>query len=220
MSLTLPAREASAAFDDSVTAFVDALASLSEWELLASSRCHGWSRLDLAAHVVAGWQEMLGGFVTVVDDEPTVDAASYWTAFAELTAGADPVAVLMTQRRRGAMYARPSSLLEQVRDVADAVLSGSRTMRAQPCRWQGQVFAPGDFLTIWAVENVVHQLDLLLDAPPPSNALTLARATIETLAADRLPADWTDEQAVLIGAGRLPVPPDTGGVGSRLPVLG
>ena len=190
MSFTVPVGDARVGFDASVTAFSDAVASLPEWDLMASSRCHGWTRLDLNAHVVAGWQEMLGGFVTPVDDDPTVDAASYWTAFADMTSESDRVAVLMAQRRRAAAYTRPSALVEQLRDVAGAVLSGSRTMGARAYRWQGQVFAPGDFLAIWAVENVVHHLDLLVDDPPPPTGLTLARATIEALAADPLPADW------------------------------
>jgi uncharacterized protein (TIGR03083 family) len=220
MPLAVPSDTAGPAFDASVTAFTDAVASLTEWDLLGPSRCHGWTRMDLAAHVVAGWQDMLSGFVTVVDDEPTVDAASYWTAFADLMSGSDPVEILMTQRRRAATYARPRSLLEHLREVTDAVLSGWHTMRAQPCRWQGQVFAPGDFLAIWAVENIVHHLDLLVDDPPPSNGLTLARATIEALAAGSLPGEWTDEQAVLIGTGRVPVPHDAAEIGARLPVLG
>lgn len=221
MSLTVPLDAGRATFDASVIAFSDAAAALSGWELLASSRCHGWTRLDVIAHVVAGWQEMLGGFVTVVDDEPTVDAASYWTAFADLTSGSDPVEVLMAQRRRTASYARPAVLLEHLRDVADAVLAGSRGMGVQSaCRWQGQVFAPGDFLAIWAVENVVHQLDLVVDDRPPGSGLALARATVESLAGEPLPAEWPDEQAVLIGTGRVPVPHDAGVVGSRLPVLG
>jgi hypothetical protein len=219
MSFTVPLGDARVAFDASVTAFSGAVTSLPEWDLLASSRCHGWTRLDLTAHVVAGWQEMLGGFVTLVDDGPTVDAASYWKAFADATSGSDRVEVLMAQRRRAAAYTRPSGLVEQLRDVAGAVLSGSRTMGARACRWQGQVFAPGNFLAIWAVENVVHHLDLLVDDHPPRSGLALARATIETLAAGPLPADWPDEQAVLMGAGRLPVPDDAGTVGARLPVL-
>ncbi|GEM_PF-4800629 len=38
---------------------------------------------------------MLGGFVTLVGDDPTVDAASYWTALAHLTFRSDRVKVLM-----------------------------------------------------------------------------------------------------------------------------
>jgi hypothetical protein len=220
MPLTVPVKRAGPAFEESVTAFCDAAACLPEWDLLGSSRCHGWTRLDLVAHVVAGWQEMLGGFVTLVDDQPTVDAASYWTAFAHLTSGADRVEVLMAQRRRAAAYLRPRSLVEQLHDVAEAVRSGSHTMRTEPCRWQGQVFAPGDFLAIWAVENVIHHLDLLVDDPAPSSGLALARATVEALVGGPLPVGWTDEQAVLIGSGRVAVPYHADVIGAQLPVLG
>lgn len=220
MPLTVASDVAGAAFEASVTAFTDAVVSLPEWALLASSRCHGWTRMDVAVHVLAGWQEMLGGFVTVVDDEATVDAASYWTAFADLMSGSDRVDILMAQRRRAATYVRPRVMLEQLREVADAVLSASVTMRPQPCRWQGQVFAPGDFLAIWTVENVVHHLDLLLDDPPPTRGLALARATVQALAGAPLPDEWTDEQVALIGSGRMPVPHDATGSATRLPVLG
>jgi hypothetical protein len=220
VAFTVPVGDARVAFDESVTGFLGSVASLSEWDLLASSRCHGWARLDLIAHVVAGWQEMLGGFMTLVDDGPTVDAATYWTAFADMSARSDPVEVLMAQRRRTAAYSRPSALLDQLHDVAETVLNGSRTMSMRACRWQGQVFTPGDFLAIWTVENVIHHLDLLVDDRPTLSGLALARATIEALAANPLPTDWPDEQAVLIGSGRLPVPDEAGAIGARLPVLG
>lgn len=219
MPLNVALDDARRAFEASVEAFSGAVTSLAEWDLLVSSRCHGWTRMEVTAHVVAGWQEMLGGFVTLVDDDPTVDAASYWTAFADVTSASDGVAVLMAQRRRAAAYIRPSALVEQMRDVAGAVLSGARAMGTRACRWQGQVFAPGDFLAIWAVEDVVHHLDLLVDDRPPSNALDLARTTLETLAAGPLPADWSDEQVVLIGTGRVPVPDEAGQLGVGFPML-
>lgn len=219
MPFTVAFDDARSAFELSVTAFSAAVTSMSEWDLLASSRCHGWTRMEVIAHVVAGWQEMLEGFVTIVDDDPTVDAASYWTAFADMTSGSDRVEVLMAQRRRAAAYIRPAALVEQMHDVAGAVLSGARTMGARACRWQRQVFEPGDFLAIWAVEDLIHHLDLLVDDPPPDSALALARATLETLATTPLPADWPDEHAVLIGTGRIPVPDDAGPLAARLPLL-
>jgi hypothetical protein len=79
-------------------------------------------------------------------------------------------------------------------------------------QWQGHVFAVGDFLTVWAVENVVHQLDLASETPAPASALVLARATIEALAEALLPTDWTDEDAILIGTGRHPVPTGSEGL--------
>src|SRR4051794_38680850 len=111
MALTVAVDPARAACTASVDGFVRAVEGLSEYDLLASSRCHGWTRLDVLTHVLAGWQEMLGGMVCQVDDDPTVDAASYWPAFADGYADADPVAVVMSQRRRTSAFLRPASAL-------------------------------------------------------------------------------------------------------------
>ncbi|MEO9323192.1 maleylpyruvate isomerase N-terminal domain-containing protein [Nocardioides sp. C4-1] len=217
MGLTVVVDDARRACAESVEAFVHAASGLEEIELLDASRCRGWTRLDVVVHVVAGWHEMLGGLVSPVDAEPTVDAASYWTAFREQYGDEDPVAALMAQRRRAAAFARPSSAIAQLQDVARALLRGVEACRDEHLLWQGHVFAPGDFLAAWAVEHVVHQLDLLVDEAPPVGALALARATVEALAAGPLPAGWTDEVVVLAGAGRVPAP---SGAGHGLPVLG
>ena len=63
---------AGSAFADSVEAFVRAVDGFDEHALLGASRCHGWTRLDVVVHTIGGWQEMLGGMVSVVDDETTV----------------------------------------------------------------------------------------------------------------------------------------------------
>jgi len=190
MGLTVDLETGRTAFIDSVRGFVAAADGFDEWSLLDASRCHGWSRLDVVVHVVAGWQEMLGGFVSPVDDPPTVDAASYWPAFDE-EFDDDPLLVLMAQLRRTATYSRPDAARGQMHDVADAVLRGAASCADRPLRWQGHVFTAGDFLTIWAVEDVIHQVDLLGDEPLPSSALDLARATVAELdgtsLADRLP---------------------------------
>ena len=191
MGLTVDLATGRAAFEDSVHAFVAAVDGLDEWALLGASRCHGWTRLDVLVHVLAGWQEMLGGLVSPVQAVPTVDAASYWPVF-DAEYDDDPVDVLMSQRRRTAAYARPDSARGQLRDVADAVLRGAETCPDRRLRWQGHVFTAGDFLTIWAVEDVIHQLDLLAEEPAPPSGLALARATVEELGggtlADRVPS--------------------------------
>jgi len=221
MSLTVALPTARIAFADSVTAFVRAVDAVHEWDLLAASRCHGWSRMDVVVHVLAGWQEMLGGMVSPVDAPTTVDAASYWTAFAAHEAG-DPLLTLMAQRRRTAAYSRPRAACEQLHDVADAVRRGAESLPDRRVAWQGQVFTPGDFLAVWAVEDVVHQLDLHLDqhhaADLPSTALDLSRATVETLAAP-FPEGWSAQEVVLVGTGRSSVPDGLGAVADRLPVL-
>ena len=219
MGLTVETARAQAAFEESVDGFVAAVHGLDDYALLRHSRCHGWTRLDVVSHVVAGWHEMLCGLVTQVDEPPTVDAASYWIAFAEEVAAEDPVEVLMAQRRRSSVYLRPSSACAQLTELAEAVQAGATNLPDRPCRWQGQVFLPGDFLAIWAVENVVHHLDLDLDRQVPARALALARYTIEALAGTPLPSSWSDRDAVLVGTGRAPVPDDAGGLADTFPVL-
>lgn len=220
MGLTVELEDAREACAASIEAFLRAVDGLSEWELLGPSRCHGWTRLDLAVHVLAGWQEMLGGFVSRTEAEPTVDAATYWPAFTAQYAADDPVLTLMAQRRRAAAYARPASAIVQLRDVGEALLRGVGGCREGRYLWQGHVFTAGDFLAIWAVEDVVHHLDLRVGEDPPSGGLGLARATIEALAGEPLPATWSDADAVLIGTGRVPVPDGAGAVAARLPALG
>lgn len=209
-----------AACAESVQGFLAAVDSFSELALLGPSRCHGWSRLDVVVHTIGGWHEMLAGLVSVVDAPTTVDAASFWTAFADEDSGEDPVALLMAQLRRTAAFARPAAAVEQLHDVAAAVQSGLEGLDGRPRRWLGQVFAPGDYLAVWAVEHVIHQLDLLAEVPAPASALELARATVEALAGEPLPTRWTVADAVLIGSGRLPVPGGDATVAAPFPVLG
>jgi hypothetical protein len=219
MGLTIGLDQGRSAFIASVDAFVAAVDAFSEWELLAASRCHGWTRLDVVVHTIAGWQEMLGGMVSPSERAPTVDAASYWPAFAEENAG-DPVVPLMAQRRRTAAYSRPAPACDQLRDVAAAVRRGAEHLVDTRYVWQGHVFTAGDFLVIWAVENAVHHLDLRTDHPVPTSALDLSRATVEELAGGPLPSSMSTEEAVLVGTGRQPVPPGLGEVGDHLPALG
>lgn len=220
MALTIALDEARPASEESVHRFLAAVDGFTEYELLGGSRCHGWTRLEVVTHVLGGWQEMLAGLVSPVDEKPTVDADSYWTAFEAQYGGVDPVEVLMSQRRRSTAYARPATACEQLADVGAALLRGIRSLPDHACLWQGHVFTAGDFLAVWAVEDVVHQLDLESEIPPPGEGLALARATVEARVGQPLPPEWDDEQAVLVGTGRLPVPEDHPELSDRLPALG
>lgn len=205
---------------DSVTGFVEATVALSEYDLLGASRCHGWSRLDVVVHVVNGWAEMLGGLVSKADRPVTVDAASYWAVFSEQYGDDDPVAVLMSQRRRASAYLRPSSAVEQLRDVAAMVERGIHNLTPGHYLWQGCTFTAGDFLAIWVVEDVIHQLDLDSPVPPHASGLALARATVEAIVGEPLPADWSDTEAVLVGTGRESAERAPAGIRDLLPALG
>ena len=219
MGLTVALDLGRTACAESIESFVRAVDAFSEYHLLDASRCHGWTRLDVAVHVLAGWQEMLGGLVSVRDSDPTVDAATYWSAFATESATDDPVPTLMSQRRRSAAYARPSSATAQMHDVAAALMRGVTACEDRRYLWQGHVFTAGDFLTVWAVEVVVHHLDLLSAGPAPSSALRLARATIEALIDEPVPTAWTDLDATLIGTGRAPMPAGSGAIAAQLPAF-
>lgn len=220
MAFSVGIEDGRRAFAESIMGFQRAVDGFSEYELLGGTRCHGWTRLDALVHVLAGYQELLLGLVSEVDAEPTVDAASYWKAYAAQFGDEDPVQSLMAQRRRTAYYQRPEAARGHLREIGAAVLAGVERFGERPCTWQGHVFAPGDYLTAWAVEHVVHQLDLLTDEPPPASALGLARATVEALVESPLPASWSDQDVVLIGAGRIPVPADQEDLANRFPVLG
>jgi hypothetical protein len=221
MALSIGLDEGKAAFEESVVAFLGTVDRLSDHELFDHSRCHGWLRLDVLTHVLGGWQEMLSGFAYQVDTQTTVDAASYWTAFAEDMADEDPIAVLLTQRRRSDAYASPAALRTQLHNVSAAVVQGTQMLTDQPRLWDRQVFTAGDFLAVWAVEDAVHHLDL--DVPgeaPPASALSLCRRTIETLIGEPLPTVWSDVDAVLAGTGRSTVPVGEEAFANRLPAFG
>lgn len=151
---------------------------------------------------------------------PTVDAATYWSAFKMEYADEDPILSLMSQRRRTSLYTRPASAKVHLDDVAAAVLRGLTGLRDGANAWQGHVFAAGDFAAVWAVEDVVHQLDLHGEESAPKSALGLARTTIEALLGMELPSTWDDEYATLIGAGRSPVPSGLEALSDRLPIFG
>jgi hypothetical protein len=219
MSLSFEHEVARRALVEAVETFVGAVSGASERDLLGPSRCHGWARLDVIAHVLAGWQELLGGLVCMTDAAPTVDAASYWAGYGESTAGADPVLVVLADRRRSAVWSRPSAALHQLRDVAAQVRAGATCVAEGRHAFQGQVLSSGDLMATWAVEVTVHHLDLDLGHASPLG-LQLTRQTVEALVGTRFPPGWDDERVALVGAGRAPTPDDLRDLVRRLPVLG
>lgn len=196
-----------------------AIDGMTERDLLGQSACHGWSRLDVVTHLVFGGYELLAGLASRGAGPPTVDAASFWRAFDDFSSKEDPIQVLMEQRRRTGVYARPEAARTHLRDVFWAVGNGVRDLDERPVVWLGQVFTAGDFAAVWAVENAVHHLDLLVPDPPAPEALRLARRTVDALLPAPTPTGWSDTDAVLVGAGRLSARGD-GPLAQELPVLG
>jgi uncharacterized protein (TIGR03083 family) len=198
---------------------------LDDDQLLATSRCRGWTVGDVLVHVHLGLHEMLLGVVSPTDRAPDIDAASYWRAPIGPHPAAGPVGHVRFVRSMGAAYRRPTGIVAHMRPTADALAAAAEALPDGAVALQGHTMRTGDFLATWALELAVHHLDLgaeLTLAPPAPAALTRARATVEELAGGPLP--WDDETTVLIGSGRL-VPDEeqsaqAGPLAARLPVLG
>jgi uncharacterized protein (TIGR03083 family) len=220
--------EGQAAFLDVLSVLLEVANGLDDDQLLAASRCRGWTVGDVLVHVHLGLQEMLLGVVSPTDAKPDTDAASYWLAYlptndAEAGQGSQGRFV----RLMGAAYRRPRGLVGYLRPTADGVATAVAALAPGSLSFQGHVLSTGDFLATWAVELAVHHLDLgrELDlAPPAPPAMRLARATVESLAGGGLPGTWSDETAVLLGTGRLRLNEQetrqAGPLAERLPVLG
>jgi uncharacterized protein (TIGR03083 family) len=212
-------------FLDGLKALLAVADGLDADQLLATSRCRGWTVGDVLVHVHLGLQEMLLGVVSPTDRAPDTDAASYWCAPIGPHPAASPVGHVRFVRAMGAAYRSPTGIVAHLRPTADALAAAVESLPAGAVTTQGQTMRTGDFLATWALELAVHHLDLgaeLTLASPAPGALTLARATVEELAGGPLP--WDDETAVLIGTGRL-VPDEeqaeqAGPLAARLPVLG
>src|SRR3954470_14016173 len=66
------------AFLAGLDAFAGCAESLGDLQLMAASRCTGWTVGDVVGHVHLGLQEMLLGLVSGTAEEPETDAGSYW----------------------------------------------------------------------------------------------------------------------------------------------
>jgi hypothetical protein len=74
--------EARAAFLAGLDAFGSSVSGLTDLELMAASRCTGWTVGDVIVHVHLGLQEMLLGLVTHTGEGTDTDASEYWRSVA------------------------------------------------------------------------------------------------------------------------------------------
>jgi uncharacterized protein (TIGR03083 family) len=188
-------------------AFVSSVTRLTDIDLMATSRCTGWTVGDVVVHVHLGLQEMLLGLVTPTDEVPDTDASAYWRSTPPTNdEDGDQVAGMRFVRLLGAAYRRPTGLVRHLLPTVGGVRTAVTMLQPGAVRFQGHVLRTGDFLATWAVELAVHHLDLgreLTTEPPAAPALRLARSTIEALAKGTLPRAWADDTVVLLGTGRI-----------------
>jgi hypothetical protein len=213
-----PARDA---FLAQLDAFTETVGALGDRQLLAASRCLGWTAGNVVVHVHLGLQEMLLGLVSRTDAAPDSDAAAYWRA--PSPGEGDWLDGTRFVQLMGASYRRPSGAVQHLMPTVAGVRCAVAALAPGAVRFQGQVLSTGDFLATWAVELAVHHLDLNVDDDPVPAALRLTRETVESLAGGAFPADWTDRTVALLGTGRTR--PDAAEVAAvplarELPVLG
>ena len=139
---------------------------LTDHELLATSRCRGWTVADVLTHVHLGLQEMLLGIVSpTTSRRPSTRPPT----------GQLPRPATTTRRPRSSRFASYAVLSSAYRRLTGGVRhleltarilgrAVTRTVDEAHLDFQGHVITTGDFFATWAVELAVHHLDLDLGA--------------------------------------------------------
>jgi Mycothiol maleylpyruvate isomerase N-terminal domain len=215
------------AFVAAYTVLDELAASLTDEQLLAASRCRGWSVCDVLCHLDFGNQEILVGFASPTDRPADTDLAAYWRACC--APGEPDLGHARFTRLVASAYARPSGVVRHLHLTTGAVLRLARAADAdRRLEFQGHVVTMEVFLALWAVEAAVHHLDVtveLPDAPPPAPAsLRVTRETLDALLGEPVPLGWDDQTYALKGTGRLALTGEErsalGPLAERFPLFG
>jgi uncharacterized protein (TIGR03083 family) len=204
-----------------------AVRDLDETALRLPSRCAGWSVVDVVYHLLLDAQRALVTFASPVDDEPDVDAVTYWSPHkpGASWAGAHEEFVRVSTAAHPSPRAVVTRWVETAAAAARAAGSVTPTTRLTT---QDHVLTAADFTSTLVVEAVVHHLDLtvaLPDAAPPTDAvLAHARTVIDTMLGTKAPAAWPTADYALAAGGRAKVPGSVraalGSAAIRFPLLG
>ncbi|MFJ4974728.1 maleylpyruvate isomerase N-terminal domain-containing protein [Streptomyces coeruleorubidus] len=194
-------------FSRSWTALRAAVADLSDEDFSRPSGCTGWLVRDLVCHLVIDAQDVLITLATPADGEPTRDALTYWEISDTPPTGEDPLDALTV--RLAAAYEEPHLLKFHLDDVGSA--AGRAADLADPGLRVGtrdEVLTVGDYLSTYVLEWTLHHLDLIAHlpdaAPPPSQGLARSREMLERIVGSPFPPSFSDQDALLVGAGRRP----------------
>ncbi|GAA3382241.1 maleylpyruvate isomerase N-terminal domain-containing protein [Cryptosporangium minutisporangium] len=227
-----PLPPAKDAFDATLARLDTLLGEITDQQLLAPSRCHGWAVCDVLAHLHLGLQEAITAFAYRVDTPADTDFAQYWRGGPADPPTADrdaEIAQIRFARLLASAYGRPSGLLRHLRPTVDALRRFVAAADDGQLAFQQRVLPVGDFVVTWAVEVAIHHLDVLVELPelpePAPDGLALVAATLDRLrgTSDR-PGGWDETTYALKGAGRLPLSDaeraELGATAERFPILG
>lgn len=205
-----------------VKVLAETVAGLSDADLVAGSGCAGWLVAHLLVHVRLGLEELIGSFAEPTDPDEPVDRdyVSYWQDFPAAT---EPVTfgTVRWHWANASAYSVASEFQRHFADTARAAASASQRAPAGRFRFQQHVMAAEDILAMWAVELVLHHLDLIARLPgerpgPPPEALALTARTLDGMLGGERPPSWNDITYALKGTGRVPLDaPEREFLGSR-----
>ena len=172
------------------------------------SGCAGWLVRDLVGHLVIDAQDVLITLATPAETAPTADALSCWTPTPTPPDGTDPHDALTV--RLAAAYEDPGLLRDHLEDLGGAAERAALLAEPDlPVATQGMSLTVRDFLHAYVLEWTLHHLDLLAHlgpedapAPPPVEGLAEARDMVERRLRVRLPAGWSDADALRRATGR------------------
>jgi Mycothiol maleylpyruvate isomerase N-terminal domain len=198
-------REALAALDRAYGGVGQLAGGLTTADLLAFSRCHGWTVVDVLFHLLCDAQRALVTLASPAPGPPDRDYVSYW---ADFTASADDPAPALEIRRSAAAFRDGTGVVALWQETAPAAVRAAQ--RAEPDGFlttQGHVLAVPDFFATLVTEAAIHHLDMVVDltgAPGPHpDAAALAARTLDGLLTVARPAAWSVEEYLLKGTGRL-----------------
>lgn len=185
-----------------------AVHELPEHAFSLPSGCCSWLVRDLASHLVIDAQDVLITLATPAETAPTADALSCWTPTPTPPDGTDPHDALTV--RLAAAYEDPGLLRKHLEDLGAAAERAALLADPDlPVTTQGMSLTVRDFLHAYVLEWTLHHLDLIacLDpedapAPPPVEGLAEARDMVERRLRVRLPAGWSDADALRRATGR------------------
>ncbi|MEY8654590.1 maleylpyruvate isomerase N-terminal domain-containing protein [Brachybacterium paraconglomeratum] len=198
-------------FTTSWAALRRAVHELPEHAFSLPSGCRGWLVRDLVGHLVIDAQDVLITLATPAETAPTADALSCWTPTPTPPDGTDPHDALTV--RLAAAYEDPGLLRDHLEDLGGAAERAALLAEPDlPVATQGMSLTVRDYLHAYVLEWTLHHLDLLahLDpedapAPPPVEGLAEARDMVERRLRVRLPAGWSDAEALRLATGRSPL---------------
>lgn len=198
-------------FTTSWAALRRAVHELPEHAFALPSGCRGWLVRDLVGHLVIDAQDVLITLATPAENTPTADALSYWTPTPTPPDGTAPHDALTV--RLAAAYEDPGLLRDHLEDLGGAAERAALLAEPDlPVATQGMSLTVRDYLHAYALEWTLHHLDLLAHlgpedapAPPPVEGLAEARDMVERRLRLRLPAGWSDAEALRLATGRSPL---------------